>query len=189
MLRPVSPIGAPRRFCRFRTEGDSAALVSSLPASGVCLSAYVLLRSAAGARRVIAGKIDLKADWARIGALSMARAERVAEGWMLPSCHLEIFESPSAAADRILSEQLGLTGIELAGPRVYSESWGGDPAGDPHWDVQFVFEGLWPEGRPRSAAPWRALELVDLDRTPASAFVRGHADILALAGLPATGDR
>lgn len=178
---------APRRFCRFRTEGEASGLVSPLPAGGFCLSAYVLLRSRPGASDVVAGHIDPTTDWAHRGALGAPRAETASQGWMLPASHLQIFESPDAAATRILEEQLGLRGVPLTGPRVFSERWGGRSPEDPHWDLQFVFEGTWPADRPRAASGWRSLELVDLARTPPDAFVRWHADILALAGTPARG--
>jgi hypothetical protein len=184
----MAPALPPRRFCRFRSDAPAgSALYAALPADGFCLSVFVLLRDPARPSTVVAGKLDASADWARLGALPPDRAEAAGEGWMLPSSHLQLFEDPDGAARRILNEQLGIGDGRLGPVRVLSESYGRKESGDPHWDLHFLFEGPWPAGRPLSAPAWRKLALLDLSTTSPAAFVRGHADILALAGTPARG--
>ncbi|HYK93274.1 MAG TPA: hypothetical protein VEY07_04435 [Thermoplasmata archaeon] len=177
------------RVCRFRADASpESPSYSPLPDDGFCISLYVLLRSPRDGTGVVAGRLDPGADWPSIGAIPAERLERLSKGWMLPSRHLRLFEDPDTAARSILSEQLGLSGIALRGPRIFSETYRREGTGrDPHWDLQLIYEGSWPMGRPLAAAPWRTLELLDLSTTPAESFVRSHADILALAGSPATG--
>ena len=159
----MTPTSPPRRFCRFRSDAAPGSdLYSPLPADGLCLSVFVLLREPARPSTVLAGKIDPTADWAWSGALPRARAEAASAGWMLPSSHLLLFEDPEVAGRRILAEQLGLTDARLAPVRVVSESYGRAEKGDPHWDLHFLAEGRGPAHRPLSAPGWRELALVDL---------------------------
>lgn len=179
----------PRRFCRFRSDAPAdSSLYSRLPDDGMCLSAFVLLRSHEGAPDVLAGRLDPAGPWDEIGALPVERVASSARGWMLPACHVALFESPDDAAARVVREQLGVDSLPLGRARVFSEAYDREnDARDPHWDLHFVYEGAWPVGRARTAPAWRQLEFVDLRTTPPTAFVRAHADILALAGTPARG--
>src|SRR5205807_2273589 len=70
---------------------------------------------------ILMGHLDPSAPWDHVGALDPERAEANSKGWMLPSSHLMIGESPQAAAERILKEQLGLPASPLKGPFVFSE--------------------------------------------------------------------
>lgn len=105
---------------------------------------------------------------------------------MIPSCHLQLFESPSEAASRIADEQLGVPGLQIGAPRVFSEAYGraDDPANDPHWDLHFVFDVEWPKGRPVHARPWLELRFAAVDDLPPGSVARGHEDIVRLAGGP-----
>ena len=177
------------RACRFRSDAEpGSAAYSALPDDGMCLSVYVVLRSSETGSGVVAGRLDPDADWPTIGAIPRDRLVRISQGWMLPSRHLRLFEDPGDAAKSILADQLGVLGVPLRGPRVFSETYRREgPAVDPHWDLQFVYEGAWPVGRDLVAAPWRELRLLDLGRTAPGEFVRAHGDILELLGTPASG--
>ncbi|HZY92732.1 MAG TPA: hypothetical protein VFG07_08205 [Thermoplasmata archaeon] len=183
------PAESPPRFCRFRSDAPAGSRAySQLPDDGFCISVFLLLRSSTDAVDVLAGRIDPARDWERIGGLPAERAKSAAAGWMLPSRHLQLFEGPEEAARTILREQLELDPLALRGPRVISETYDREASShDPHWDLHLLFEGTWPSGRPLRASPWDHLEFVDLRRTPPTAFVRGHGDILAFAGTPSQG--
>jgi len=173
----------PRRFCRFRTgTSDATSDYQPLPSDGLCLSAYVLLRSAEGSDLILVGEPDAAHPWDRIGALSRERI-RSGAGWMLPASHLALFEGPDDAAHRILVEQLGDPPITLRGPRAFSEAYRRRDDRDPHWDLHFLYEGEWPRDRPLPGAPWRTLEFLAAHRTSRRAFRRGHEDVLSLAGV------
>jgi ADP-ribose pyrophosphatase YjhB (NUDIX family) len=92
---------------------------------------------------------------------------------MLPSSGLLIGESPHEAGQRILKEQLSITGQPLQGPLVFSEAYG-SPS---HWDLEFLFQGE------RREAPkndvWSELKFVDLTKTSKEEIARSHEDILA----------
>lgn len=175
----------PRVFTRLRdTVPAGASGLATLPPGGMCLSVFLLLSPKGDPGRLLFGKIDPKAAWERIGNLDAARTEGLARAWMLPSSHLMRFESPDDAARRIALEQLELERPALEGPKVISEAYG-RPGGAPeqlHWDLGFVYRGLWPEGRAVRARPFRELRFLD-PRAPADGEIgRGHADIVRLAG-------
>ncbi len=122
------------------------------------------------------GHLDPAASWDHIGALDTERAEANSKGWMLPSSHLLIGESPEAAAERILKEQLGLPGLPLNGPQVFSEVYGAKN----HWDLEFVFIGE--RGQIGQHPAWSELAFVDVNETPRDHIARYHEDILAHIG-------
>lgn len=147
--------------------------VDDIPEGGLCLSAFVVLFKQKDPNQVILGRLNPKAPWEHLGALDAERAERGSRGWMIPSSHLILHESPDAAARRILREQLGIPTQKLRGPAVFSEVYG-EP---PHWDVEFVFEGERSEIEPVDC--WTRLEFVDVTRLRKSDISRWHEDILA----------
>jgi ADP-ribose pyrophosphatase YjhB (NUDIX family) len=122
---------------------------------------------------------------------------------MLPSSHLMIHESPQEAARRILREQLGLDGSEVAvvvslreEPRVVSEVYSSKATSAPgHWDIEFIFQGSAMPGilselnkvhtgdDLNKGRPWTELAFVDLRRTPKSGIARSHEDILESCGF------
>jgi hypothetical protein len=104
---------------------------------------------------------------------------------MLPSRQLFLFESPQAASQTILEEQLEIGPLDLDGPAVFSEAWTRpSPVGrGQHWDLHFVFKGTWPEERPLRASPWLKLEFHDPARLERGRVGRSHLDVLGLAGF------
>jgi hypothetical protein len=180
-------VSEPRRFARFRREVlEGRAHTFPLPDDGLCLSAFLILHPRGRPHEALLGKMDPTGPWAEVAALDAERVAAFQDGWVLPASQLLFFEDPTTAARRIGTEQLGLSSFEVGTPQVFSDSYmrGGKGTPDPHWDFHFVFRAEWPGGEVEAARGrlWKELKFVDWKRTPAVAFARGHADILALAG-------
>ena len=157
----------------------------------MCLSAFLVLRPPGEERKVLMGRIDPNAPWSWIGALDPTRVTGIGEGWMLPSSHLLLFESPEGAARRIAREQLESDLPPLEGTAFFSDAYPSraHPTGDPHWDLHFVFRGRWPSENPPRAFPWKELAFVDLDHLRREEIARSQGDVLELAGLAPGGPR
>lgn len=180
----------PRRFARLRSE--PAAGYATLPDDGMCLSAYLVLRSPSEVGHVLLGKADPAGPWWEVAALDAARLTGIGDRWMLPATQLLLLEGPEEAGHRIATEMLGRPDLVLGYPRIYSEAYSRSAGPrDPHWDLQFVFSAVWPSGSVAASKGklWKELRFVDVGATPADAFGRGHADVLALAGIPPRGLR
>ena len=164
-----------RRFTRFSTT-TKPPRIDQIPDGGICLSAFVIFTPPGKHNQVLMGRLNPDAHWEHLGALGRERAEANSKGWMLPSSHLILFESPQEAASRILIEQLSITDQKLTGPYVFSEVSG--PKN--HWDLEFVFLGERAEV-PKNDA-WSELKFVDTDVVRKEEIVRSHEDILARVG-------
>lgn len=150
----------------------------------MCLSAFLVLSPPGAPNTVLLGRIDPRADWGSIGALDPDRVTRVESGWMLPSCHLLLYESPEEAAHRIAKEQLGRPDLALGSPLVFSDATP-RPKVSPdamHWDIGFIFSAEWRPAPGASPGPWARLEPLDLSTLERSDLVRGQGDVLAYAG-------
>ena len=174
-----------RRFCRFAPPSpDSASSVytTEIPEGGLCLSSFLVVTDPRS--HVLMGHLNPAAPWDHIGALDPVRANAHSEGWMLPSSHLMLFESPAAAAQRILNEQLGMK-LPISGPIVVAEV--GTPRRFPglskHWDFEFIFKGKSPGGGAPTHRAWTELRYVDLKRTPREDIARSHDEVLENAGF------
>lgn len=153
----------------------------------MCLSAYLVLRSPTAPREVLVGKVNASGPWWEVAALDEKRVAGLVDRWVLPATQLLLFESPQAAALRIATEMLGRPSLNVGLPRVFSEAYARGPGpADPHWDLQFVFSAPWPGGplEPSKGKLWSELNFVDIEKTSASSFGRGHGDVLGLVGLP-----
>ncbi len=179
----TSSVPTDRRFAAFsRTAAPPR--VNEIPEGGICLSAFVILSKIERPDEVVMGHLNPEVDWNHIGALDRERAERNSNGWMLPSSHLLLEESPDEAARRILKEQLGIEGQQLSKPEVFSEAYSSGKVWETepfkHWDLQFIFQGETESIHPHPA--WRDLTFVDLRRTKKEDMARFHEDILAHVG-------
>jgi ADP-ribose pyrophosphatase YjhB (NUDIX family) len=183
--RAEDPVADARRFCRFQPGGSPAEGYWEAPPDGMCLSSFLVLSPKGHPDRVLVGRIDPAAPWMRIGALDPRRVRLNASGWMLPSCQLLYFESPEAAARRVLDEQLGLGDVELEPPIIVSESYRSPrhPERRQHWDLEFLFRGALPAPEPPRHAAWVELRYVTPAETPRRAFTRSHEEILENAGF------
>jgi ADP-ribose pyrophosphatase YjhB (NUDIX family) len=156
-----------------------------VPEGGLCLSSFLVLSKYSSPDTVLMGHLNPSAPWDLIGALDVRRVEIHSKGWMLPSSHLIIKESPQEAAKRIAKEQLGLEDLRLSDPRVVSEV--STPKRFPdlprHWDIEFIFLGNLEEGEVRSSDAWKELHFINPSTTKRSEIARSHEDILESAGF------
>ena len=150
--------------------------MSGVPEGGMCISAFLVISKRGDPGSVLMGRINKNAEWDHIGALNGKRLERFASGWMLPSSHLMLYETPEGAARRILREQLHVKGMKLTGPLTFVDTSGKEN----HWDLGFIFLGE-RESLPRSDV-WRELRFVDSTFLKREDVVRSQIDVLAYAG-------
>ncbi len=177
-----------RKFCRFNrgastTVGDvkdDPVLTRDIPEGGFCISVFVVIRQRGKQKNVLFGKINPSADWKNIGALDEKRVELFKDGWMLPSSHLIVHESPADAAERILDEQLGMPGLKLMEPIVVSETYRSSlkPEGPEHWDIHLIFNGTISGSRLLPTNAWSELKFINTAGTSARKIVRNHMDIV-----------
>ena len=121
------------------------------------------------------GKIDTEAPWDHLGALDPKRIELHRKGWMLPSSHLIVHESPREAATRIAKEQLDLDELALSEPKVVSEVYPPKyfPDIDEHWDIEFIFSSVIPkEEIPTKTSAFREIKMLDPRMTKKSEIAR-----------------
>jgi len=179
-----------RVFCRFNrgrstTTGsvdESPMSLKEIPAGGLCLSAFLIAHDDLG--RVVMGKLDPQAPWDHIGALDPRRIELHWKGWMLPSSHLMVHESPQGAVKRVAREQLELRDLEISDPKIVSEVY--PPRYFPdlaeHWDLEFIsFVSV--HSVPHRTRAFLELALIDPKVTRQSEIARSHEDILASVGI------
>jgi ADP-ribose pyrophosphatase YjhB (NUDIX family) len=164
-----------RRFASF-SRNATPPRTREVPEGGMCLSAFVVLSQKGNPNNVLMGKINKNAQWDHLGALDAERVERHSKGWMLPSSHLILYESPQDAARRILREQLKIYEQKLDGPTTFAEAYG--PLN--HWDFEFIFQGTSDPISPNDA--WTELKFVDATKLKVEEIVRAQADVLASIG-------
>lgn len=132
------------------------------------------------------GKIDPEAPWDHLGALDSARIQIHSKGWMLPSSHLIVHESPQSAAARIAREQLELNGLVISEPKVISEVYPPKyfPDLNEHWDLEFIsFSSCDAKTMPSRSRAFKELRFLDPKTLKRSDISRSHEDILASAGI------
>lgn len=182
----MAEVPVSRTVCRFRPAPSADdPIYHSVPDDGLCLNVFPLLSEPRRPDRVLMGRIDPSFDWADLGGMHRDRIAQTADRWMLPGRQLFLYESPGAAVQSILREQLGIESLALRGPDVYSEAWQRpSPVGKgPHWDLTFVYRADWPMGRQLHAAPWRELAFKNPILLDPQEVGRNHLDVLALAGF------
>ena len=164
-----------RRFAAF-SKGALPPRMNTVPQGGMCISAFLVISKRGEPSSVLMGRINKNAEWDHIGALNGKRLERFASGWMLPSSHLILFETPEGAARRMLREQLGLRNQSLEGPLTFADTSGTSN----HWDLGFIFTGE-RESIPSNTA-WDELKFLEIDKLKRDEIVRSQLDVLAYAG-------
>ncbi len=163
--------------------------MTEIPPDGFCISAFLVLQDPEDPRRVLMGHLNPQAPWDHIGALDPSRVEVHRRRWMLPSSHLIYGEAPYAAAQRILSEQLGLPPtLPVDQPRVFSEVGPARrfPGLKGHWDLELIFMGRLPPTKVNPGRAWTELAFVDLRTVGRAGIARSHDEILDLVGLSPT---
>jgi hypothetical protein len=164
-----------RKFIHFRKDVVPPRM-RDIPEGEFCISTFLIISKKGNPNHVLLGHIDKNASWDHLGALDSERVERHSKGWMLPSSALILGESPINAAERILSEQLGLSDQKLRGSLIFSEMYG--PLN--HWDLEFLYLGERDQSPGHPA--WSDLRFVDLSTIREIDVARSHADILAHVG-------
>ena len=164
-----------RRFAAFSKDALPPRM-STLPQGGMCISAFLVISKKGEPADVLMGRINKNSEWDHIGAIPRKKLEGFASGWMLPSSHLMLFETPEGAARRILREQLGIRNQALGGPLTFSDTSGTSN----HWDLGFIFTGE-KETAPSNAA-WDELKFVDMAKLKRDEIVRSQLDVLTYAG-------
>lgn len=183
-----------RQFCRFnKGESTSTGKIDRsglttrvIPDGGFCLSSFLVLSDSTRSGTVLMGHLDPLALWDHIGALDDKRIEINRKGWMLPSCHLMLFESPLDAATRVAREQLGIDhDLKLSGPTVVSEIWTPKrfPDLEHHWDIEFIYKGILKMEILNAQHAWVDLQFLDPSKIEKSSIARSHEDILVSAGF------
>jgi ADP-ribose pyrophosphatase YjhB (NUDIX family) len=175
----VTGVATERRFAAFSKKSVPPRM-KKMPEGGMCISAFVIVSKHGEPGSVLMGKIDKNANWDHIGALDAKRVERLSTGWMLPSSHLMLYETPEGAARRILREQLNIRDMKLEGPLTFADTSGKEN----HWDIGFIYLGT-RDGPPRSPA-WRELRFVRPSELKGDEVVRSQIDVLAYAGKRTT---
>ena len=164
-----------RRFAAFSKNAQPPRM-RSVPEGGMCISAFLVISRKGEPGSILMGRINKNAGWDHIGAVNQKNLERFASGWMLPSSHLILFETPEGAARRILREQLGIRNQALEGPLTFADTSGTSN----HWDLGFIFKGE-RESAPSSPA-WEKLTFVNVADLREEEMVRHQVDVLAYAG-------
>ncbi len=159
--------------------------MTEVPEGGFCLSTFLAILESGHSKSVLMGRLNPDAPWDHIGALDEKRLEMFSKGWMLPSSHLILHESPLDSTSRILKEQLEIDGVALSEPKVFSDLRERHlPKGErtQHWDIGFIFRGeLMQQHLPQPRA-WKELRFVDPIQIKTE-IVRSHEDVLEYAGL------
>jgi len=180
-----------RRFTRFNrgksttlgSTDDTPLTTKEIPIGGLCLSSFLIVNESIARETVVMGKLNPSAPWDHLGALDPKRIEMHSKGWMLPSSHLIVHESPQDAARRIAQEQLDLKDPEISGPKVISEVYSPKqfPDLEKHWDIEFIFTTVNSKIPARTLA-LRELKYINPAETRKSEIARSHEDILASLG-------
>jgi ADP-ribose pyrophosphatase YjhB (NUDIX family) len=152
-----------------------------LPKGGTCLSAFLVLKGKGG---VLVGKMTKPSVWVEKFFVGETFAPKYASSgkWILPASHLKYGEKPDDAAERILREQLGLSGVKLSLRQVQSHlSQDPNDSEAAHWDICFVYEGEVKGEVPRP--DWFSeLAFVKSQNLSVDGFTRGHGDVLKESG-------
>jgi len=164
-----------RRFAAF-SKTAAPPRMRKMPEGGMCISAFLIISKRNDPDSILMGKPNKDANWEHIGALDAKRIERHSAGWMLPSSHLMLFETPEGAARRILREQLRVKGMKLTGPLTFGDTSGNEN----HWDLGFIYLGE-RDSVPKSDA-WKELRFVRAGELKREEIVRSQVDVLAYAG-------
>lgn len=153
-----------------------------IPKGGTCISAFLVLTGKDG---ILLGKMTRPEVWVERFFVGENFAPQYASSgkWLLPTSHLKYGEKPDDAAERVLSEQVGINDVKLSFSQVESHL-SQDPS-DPeaaHWDLCFIYRGRVKEDVKRPE--WFSeLKFVKANEVSADDFTRGHGDVLKELGL------
>lgn len=151
----------------------------ALPPGGMCVSAFLFVERDG---RLLLGKYADDARWEDLTGLDEDRWRAHGKGWTLPASHVKYGEDPRETARRVMRDVLRVGDFALREPLVGSDHY--VPARFPelgmHYDLWFLFRAHVPPHVEVARPPWYAeLEWLDPRSLPASAWARGHEDVVA----------
>jgi ADP-ribose pyrophosphatase YjhB (NUDIX family) len=148
------------------------------PPGGMCVSAFLFVRRGA---EILLGKYGDDPRWESLAGLNEEWRSKHAGGWTIPARQMKFGEDPRDAARAIATDLLRLRRPEVREPRVEVDLYESQRApGHDHYDIWFLFETPLAAGSRVETPPWyAALEWHDPRTLPASAYARGHQDVVA----------
>ena len=148
------------------------------PEGGFCVNAFLFVRKDS---KILLGKYGDHPKWGELAGLDAGRVQRFGSGWTVPGSHMKFGEDPRNAARRIGEDILQAPRLAYTEPRAESDTYPAAFAdGKPHYDLWFFFDATAPGGWEAKAPPWyKELAWQDPKTLPASAYARGHEDVVA----------
>lgn len=156
-----------------------------VPAGGLCLSAFLLVRNRRG--DVLFGRPRSHRNWPEKGGVGIWRIRELvrAKAWTLPATHLLIAEDPARAAIRIAKRWAGLSNprprlVGVDSCRMPTRQWKGTGRTRRrvhHWALGFVYEVRTSE-TPGVDPGWSELRFIPTTQLRSLRIGREHRDFL-----------
>jgi len=148
-----------------------------LPPAGLCVCGYLFVTRRG---KIMLGKYADDPKWESLAGLDPDRRRTHGKGWTVPASHLKFGEDPRDAARRIGEEILRIPGMRYSEPRSETDFYPSKMVpGAMHYDIWFFIDGTPPTGYELQVPPWYAeLSWQDPKTVPASAYARGHEDVV-----------
>lgn len=161
----------------FLRENSSPYGFWKMPKGGMCVSAFLFVRRDG---KILLGRYKEDPRWADLAGLDEGRVRSNTAGWTLPASQLKFGEEPRAAARRIGEEILGVRALTYSEPRAESDLYEASFAqGHLHYDLWYLVDARPPPAWQPEVPPWYAdLAWHDPKSVPASAYARGHGDVV-----------
>ena len=149
-----------------------------LPSGGMCVCAYLFVTRRG---QVLLGKYADDPRWEALAGLDPDRRRTHGKGWTVPASHLKLGEDPRDAARRVGEGALGISGMRYSEPRSEVDFYPSKMVpGEMHYDIWFFVDGATPKEFELRVPPWYTeLSWQDPRAVPASAYARGHEDVVA----------
>jgi NUDIX domain len=149
-----------------------------LPPAGMCVCAYLFVTRRG---QILLGKYADDPKWESLAGLDPGRRRTHGKGWTVPASHLKFGEDPREAARRIGEEALQIPGLRYSEPRSEVDFYPSKVvSGEMHYDIWFFVDGTPPKGYELRVPPWYTeLAWQDPRALPATAYARGHEDVVA----------
>ena len=153
-----------------------------VPTGGMCLSAFLFVQRDG---QLLLGRYADDPAWEQLAGLDAKRRQVHGQGWTLPASHLRFGEDPREAGERIARDILGLDGLTLSEPRVFTayDDFPGRPGLPPikdHYDVWFFLDATLASDQEVDRPAWyEALAFHDPRALPDDAYARFHHEMVA----------
>lgn len=149
-----------------------------LPPGGMCVCAYLFVTRRG---QILLGKYADDPKWEALAGLDPDRRRTHGKGWTVPASHLKFGEDPRDAAHRVGEGVLGIPGLRYSEPRSEVDFYPSKMVpGEMHYDIWFFVDGTPPKEYEFRVPPWYTeLSWQDPRTVPATAYARGHEDVVA----------